>query len=87
MNSDIKYKSIQQVILLFSDAKKAHQYIGKNIWPDGVVNCPHCFNDTVYIFKDGIRYKCKKCLKQFKSTTGTMMENSKMPLCNWIVAM
>lgn len=75
-----------KLITSLPDKKSVHQYLGAIRWPDGVVHCAFCENDTAYIYKDGIRYKCKKCRKQFTAITGTVMERTKLPLINWITA-
>ena len=74
-----------EVISTFSDEKKCLQHLSKVKW-NNVVTCSHCNHDKVYAFKDGIRYKCASCLKQFNAKTGTIFANSKIPLTKWFLA-
>lgn len=80
-------KTIRLLIQQLPDNKSVHQYLAKQRWADGVIDCTHCGNETVYVFKNGMTYKCKACRKQFSATTGTVMENTKLPLVDWILAM
>lgn len=79
-------KTILSIIKSLPDQKACHQYIAKQRWSDGIIECAFCDNDNAYVFKDGMTYKCRKCKKQFKATTGTIMENTKLPLINWLIA-
>ena len=40
----------------------------------------------IYSFKDGKRFQCSCCNKIFSYKTGTMFENSKIPLKKWFMA-
>nr|WP_262509931.1 IS1595 family transposase [Pararcticibacter amylolyticus] len=52
------------------------------------MTCPHegCEGDECYVFKDGIRYKCKSCNRIYTARTGTVFESSKIPLARWFIA-
>ena len=56
-------------------------------WPDGKVHCPRC-NLSVKVYKtsDPYRWKCKTCVKggyKFSVLTGTVFENTNIPLPTW----
>ena len=68
------------------DETAARLYIESARWPQGVV-CIHCENKDVWKIRDGKLYTCKACRKQFTVRTGTVMEDSKVPLQKWIYAM
>lgn len=87
MISTKQYKNILDLVLAFPTEVSCHQYIASQKWSDGVVECPHCSHDRVYVFADQIRYKCAKCQKQFTAKTGTFMEASKLPTIRWFIAM
>lgn len=48
--------------------------------------CPHCSHSTCYIHNGIDRYTCQKCAKQFSIRTGTIFEDSRLPLIKWFVA-
>jgi transposase-like protein len=56
-------------------------------WPDGKPVCPRCAESTrVYKTADRFRWKCKACNKngyKFSVLTGTVFENTNMPLTIW----
>lgn len=79
---------------LFSSEEKARQFLERKRWPNGPV-CAHCESADVYKLtpKAGSRrtvrpgvYKCGKCRDQFTVRIGTIMEESKIPLCKWLMA-
>ena len=72
---------------------QAREYLERVRWgKDGAV-CPHCGCTIAYRItpaegsstRKGV-YKCKKCRKQFTVTVGTIMENTKIPLNKWLMA-
>ncbi len=48
--------------------------------------CPHCRHDKIQRFKDGKRYRCASCRKDFTIKTGTLFGESKLPLTAWFTA-
>ncbi|MDG7009535.1 MAG: IS1 family transposase [Nitrososphaerota archaeon] len=57
-------------------------------WPDGVIACPRCGSDRVV--KDGPRgryqmYWCKKCNFGFNDRSGTIFQDTKVPLRKWFM--
>ncbi len=56
-------------------------------WPDGVI-CPRCGSDNVV--KDGVRgryqmYWCKACNFGFNDRSGTIFQDTKVPLRKWFM--
>lgn len=84
---DAQFKNIFELIKLFPSEKTCHQYLAARRWETGVINCPHCDHEEVYVFSDGIRYKCTKCKLKFTAKTGTFMDSSKLATIKWIYAM
>src|ERR1700730_9258828 len=77
----------------FTDADKAREYLEAQRWPDGPV-CPHCGNcdpDNITALKGKAHrpgvYQCNECRDQFTVTVGSVMEDSKIPLNKWLIAM
>ncbi|MES2148350.1 MAG: IS1595 family transposase [Pseudomonadota bacterium] len=56
-------------------------------WPHGF-ECAHCGHKLAYEFRRReLRYwQCKACRRQVSLRAGTMMENSKLPLTTWYLA-
>jgi len=88
MLQSTEFESIIDVVTRFPTEKSCHQYLASRRWSDGVITCPHagCNSEQAYVFKDGIRYKCKCCKKIFTAKTGTMMEASNIATIKWFVA-
>lgn len=82
--------SITDEIYHCEEAARAH--FEKLRWPDGRV-CPHCgvVGDDQSTLLQGKShraglYKCKPCGKPFTATIGTVYEDSKVPLHQWLLA-
>src|SRR5690348_4893776 len=78
----------------FRDPEIARQHIEAMLWPNGVV-CPHCDSKEAYKLtpkpgsKKSVRpgvYKCADCREQFTVTVGSIMEDSRIPLNKWLLA-
>jgi transposase-like protein len=76
---------------IFTDERKAREFLETTRWPDGPV-CPHCgCVDEVYRLADGGAHRdglihCNNCAGSFTVTTGTVMESSHVPLNKWVLA-
>ncbi|MGH7171377.1 MAG: IS1595 family transposase [Gemmataceae bacterium] len=79
---------------LFTDEDKAREFLESKLWPNGPI-CPRGDSSEAYTLngREGSRnpvprgvYKCKKCRKKFTVRIGTIFEESKVPLCKWIMA-
>ena len=81
-------KTLQQAILTFSDPAQAHDYAVAQRWPGGV-ECPKCGSKDVLYMERYRRWKCrgKHASPQFTLKTGTVMEDSPIPLGKWLIAM
>jgi transposase-like protein len=79
---------------MFNSEDQAREFLEKKRWPDGPV-CPHCTCREVYKLtaklgstrpvRKGV-YKCSSCRKQFTVRIGTILEESKIPICKWLMA-
>ncbi len=79
-------RSIPEFFRMFPDEKACLRFVAESRWPDGV-GCPKCGEEKIYDRKDrkgGLR--CSKCGYIFSATAGTVMENTKLPLCTWLQA-
>lgn len=79
--------SLMEAIRYFSDPDVCQEFIASLRWMNGVV-CPHCGSKTVGFLKTRRIYKCKakECRKQFSVRTGSILEESPIPLDKWLMA-
>lgn len=56
-------------------------------WPQGFV-CPRCTATAHYVVSRGVRrrYQCTACGHQTSLTAGSLMDNTKLPLTLWFLA-
>jgi len=72
----------------FNSEQVCREFLEQARW-NGNVICPHCgINKKPYRIKDGNRFKCsdKDCGKKFSAISGTIFENTKLPLQKWFLA-
>ncbi len=74
-----------QAIRYFSDPNVCVELVAALRWPDGVV-CPHCESKNVGFLRSRRIWKCRGCRKQFSVKTGTIFEDSPIPLDKWLTA-
>jgi hypothetical protein len=79
-----KFKSIFDLLNRFPDEQSCIDYLAEIRW-DGDVKSPFDPNSKVYKCK-GNKYKCKATNKYFNAKTGTIFEDTKIPLQKWFLA-
>ncbi len=80
------FDSLLELSEYLNSEDACYEYIEKSIWGDEV-HCPYCGMDKIYRFKSRRIMKCASCSLQFSVKTGTILENSKISLKKWILAM
>jgi len=80
----------------FSDETAARELLESMRWPNGP-ECPICAQtSTVYLMQkmaDSVKpgrpglLRCRACKKQFTVTTGTVFEDSHIPISKWLLAL
>lgn len=81
---DLKgFKSLMDLIGFFSDEKKCIEYLEYLRWKGNVVSP---FDPTSKVYKCSKGYWCKNTNKVFNVKTGTIFENTKIPLQKWFVS-
>jgi len=79
---------------MFASEEQARTFLERRRWPNGPA-CPRCKSTSVYTLtaKPGSAhpvppgvYKCGGCRKKFTVRIGTIMEESKIPICKWLMA-
>src|SRR5207237_3604036 len=71
----------------FATGEQYKALLAKLRWPDGKTVCPRCRDPKkVYKTSEAFRWKCKSCNKngyRFSVLTGTVFENTNVPLHTW----
>src|SRR5678815_388969 len=79
--------TIAEVDRLYGTDDACKALLAKLRWPDGKPHCPRCgFSLKVYKTSDPYRWKCKQCSRggyKFSVLTGTVFENTNVPLHMW----
>lgn len=80
-------KSLLEASRYFADADVCVEFVRSMRWPGGTV-CPHCGGKRVSYLSTRRIFKCmaRDCHKQFSVKTGTIFEDSPIPLDKWLVA-
>lgn len=78
--------SLVEFIQRYPDAQSAIEFLEKERWPDGAI-CPHCESPRTTHLPKYNRHQCNDCRKQFTVRTGTIFQNSRVPLNKWLYAM
>ncbi len=83
-----KETTLFEAMQLFSDEKRAEDWMMKQRWGSGV-RCPRCSSSEVSVRKSRkpMPFHCRKCRRYFSVRTGTVLERSKVPLRKWAIAM
>jgi len=91
---DNDFNSIIELIQRFPDQLSCVEYLEGKLWADGVIS-PFDEGSRVYRCKDVLgkkdkfinkRYRCKSTGKYFNVLTGTLFDNTKVPLQKWFLA-
>lgn len=78
---------IMEVMDMFPDEETAVEWFESIHWKDGRY-CPHCesHNTRKNEDKNAQPYRCNDCHKYFSCRMGTVMENSRIPVRKWVIA-
>ena len=80
-----KYNTLLDLLTTFKDELACQQHLAQMKWSGKVIS-PFTGSDRVYKFKDGKTFKCAETRKKFNARTGTIFEESKIPLQKWFGA-
>ncbi|HWY22455.1 MAG TPA: IS1595 family transposase [Candidatus Acidoferrum sp.] len=70
---------------LFSTDEDCREILTRLRWPDSV-SCPRCQNRLVWWVDSRKQFTCSECSYQFSVTTGTVFNDSHLPLASWFMA-
>lgn len=77
-------KNMSEFMENFRTEEQCRDYLISVRYPKGLL-CPKCGSKDLWKLKKEI-WKCKKCRKDVSSTTGTVFENTHIPLTIWFQA-
>jgi transposase-like protein len=80
--------TLQEAVIYFANADNCREYLVAHRWANGVT-CPRCGSSSVIFQPKYNRWQCgkKHDLRQFTAKTGTIFEDSPLPLDKWLLAM
>jgi transposase-like protein len=81
----LEFSSLDDLMKNFSNDEACMQYLEKSIWQNGVIS-PFDATSVVYKPKRKYYYRCKNTGKNFTVKTGTIFQNTKIPLRKWFMA-
>jgi transposase-like protein len=81
----MNFKNVTQLLDHFKDEATCRAYLEQKRW-QGTPACHHCGSLRVYRTNRGFKCAEKLCGKKFTVTTGTVYENTKLPLRIWFAA-
>jgi transposase-like protein len=70
---------------LFSTDEDCREILTRLRWPEGV-ECLRCHNRNVWWVQSRKQFTCSECSYQFSVTTGTIFNDSHLPLASWFMA-
>ncbi len=81
-------ETLRQAILWFADFEHCRQFMTELRWPDGKIACPRCGSQKVSWLAKARVWKCyaKHERPTFTLKTGTIFEDSPIPLEKWLCA-
>lgn len=78
-------KSLLQASRYFDNLDVCVEFVAAMRWPEGPI-CPHCGGKDHSFLTTRRIWKCKVCRKQFSVKTGSVFEDSPIPLDKWLMA-
>jgi transposase-like protein len=80
-----KPASLIDIVHRFGSEDVCRDYLEALRWPDGPV-CPRCAGTSVSDISTRNQYDCNACRMRFSVTSGTIFDNTKLPLWKWFAA-
>ena len=78
--------TLAQLMGMFPNEDKAREWFESRLWPEGRC-CPRCGSLSTYkASHQKMPYWCTDCRSYFSVRTGTVMQQSKVPLRKWAIA-
>lgn len=77
--------SLVELVDRFADEDDCHAFLAELRWPEGV-ECPDCAGKSVSYLAKRRQYDCNGCRRRFSVRAGTILNDSKLPLRKWFLA-
>jgi transposase-like protein len=82
-----QFKTLADLMIAFKDPQIAIDHVKAIRWPNGpVCTFDDCGHDKAYILSKKNAYRCAKCRRNFSVTSGSIFEDTKLPLRIWFGA-
>ena len=78
--------SLVQLMDLFPTEEAAHDWFGEQRWRKTGRHCPRCGSTGTALSKRQFTFWCPDCKQRFSVRTGTVLEESRLPLRKWAIA-
>ena len=82
---ELDFKTFDEFMQYFKDKKTCLEYFESIRFKNGEF-CPKCSCPKIHKYKDGKRFRCSGCKKDFSIKTGTIFKESRLPLKKWLIA-
>ncbi len=79
------FMALLEMLQKFSTDEKCREILTKLRWPEGVT-CPRCKERNVCYLESRKQFECGSCGHQFSVTTGTIFNDTHLPLEKWFAA-
>src|SRR5713101_493107 len=77
--------TLPELIEKFGSEDQCHAFLEELRWPDGV-ECPRCQSKKISRIAKRRQFDCDGCRYQFSVRVGTVLQDSKLPLWRWFLA-
>ena len=78
--------SLVQLMDLFPTEEAAHDWFVEKRWSETGRHCPRCGSTVTTPSKRQFTFWCPDCKQRFSVRTGTVLEESRLPLRKWAIA-
>jgi transposase-like protein len=77
--------ALLEMLQKYSTDERCREILTKLRWPEGVT-CPRCKERKTCYIADRKQFECGSCFYQFSVTTGTVFNDTHLPLDKWFAA-
>lgn len=77
--------ALLEMLRKYSTDEKCREILTKLRWPEGV-RCPRCKETQICYLAERRQFECGSCGYQFSVTTGTVFNDTHLPLETWLAA-